>query len=386
MRKLGQPSEIGRLAAPLSHLFDAAWQRMHWWVITMALLYAASGITIVKSDEVALILRWGRLVGDTPALQQHGPGLLFAFPRPVDQVVRVQTKHVWELPLVTLNSVEDWRGTGTLDPLTHGYALTGDQNIVHVKMVARYQMRDPAEWALYGPEAEDVLRVEVTAAMVRSLGEMGVDQVLADGRKSLIATATRRAQAGLDAAHSGLELSSLELTRLAPPFALANEFDAVQSAFIGAETRRKEAQAFAQRTIPQAQAEADAALQSARAAAAADLARAKGDADAFLALDREYRANPVVVGERLYRDAVERAIGSANVRWVPPPAGSRYQGFRISLAPAEAGMVAQDQVPSIQTGGVDTGVAVQKPFEATPPARAPQAEPAPPAGLYGGDE
>ena len=129
----------------------------------------------------------------------------------------------------------------TLDPLVQGYALTGDQNIVHVEVVARYRVRDAAEWAFYGPNADDVMRVEVTAAMVRSLGEMGVDRVLADGRKDLIATATRRAQAGLDASHSGLELASLELTRLAPPLALASEFDAVQSAYIGAETRKKEA-------------------------------------------------------------------------------------------------------------------------------------------------
>ena len=51
-------------------------------------------------------------------------------------------------------------------------------------MVARYRVKDPAEWALYGPNTEDVLRVEVTAAMIRSLGEMGVDQVLSEGRKT----------------------------------------------------------------------------------------------------------------------------------------------------------------------------------------------------------
>ena len=66
-----------------------------------------SGITIVKPDEVAVILRWGRLVGDTPALQEHGPGLLFAFPRPVDRVVRVQVKHVWEVPVSTLTAARD---------------------------------------------------------------------------------------------------------------------------------------------------------------------------------------------------------------------------------------------------------------------------------------
>src|SRR5207244_4491829 len=110
--------------------------------------------------------------------------------------------------------------------------------------------------------------------------EMGVDRVLADGRKDLIATTTRRAQAGLDASHSGLELASLELTRLAPPAALAYEFDAVQSAFIGAETKKKDAQAFAETVVPRARAEADASAQAARGAADSDLGVAKGDADA----------------------------------------------------------------------------------------------------------
>ena len=169
----------------------------------------------------------------------------------MDEVVRVQVKRVWEVPVTTLASdeysapsstaptrtsprAEDededaepdeaTANAATLDPLTQGYALTGDENIVHVEMVARYRVRDPAEWAFYGPKAEDVLRVEVSAAMVRSLGEMGVDRVLSDGRKDLIATAARRTQAGLDASHSGLELSSLELTRLSPPVCFSRRF------------------------------------------------------------------------------------------------------------------------------------------------------------------
>ena len=72
MRKPGVPSEIRSLAAPVSGLFDWTWQRMHWWVAVMATLYVFSGITVVKPDEVAVILRWGRLVGATPALQEHG--------------------------------------------------------------------------------------------------------------------------------------------------------------------------------------------------------------------------------------------------------------------------------------------------------------------------
>jgi membrane protease subunit HflK len=353
VRNQGPPSEIKRLAEPVSRLLDGAWQRMHWWVATMAVLYLLSGITIVKPDEVAVILRWGQLVGDTPALQQHGPGPLFAFPRPVDQVLRVQVKHVSQLSVGTLSfNLPDEADEGmdigfTLNPLTQGYAVTGDHNIVHMDMVSRYRVRDPAEWALYGPNSANVLRVEVTAAMVRSVGEMGVDRILADGRKDLIAQATKRAQAGLDAAHSGLELSSLELISLSPPLALVRVFESVQSAYIGAETKKKEAQAFAETNIPQARAQADQAIQTAHAEASADLAQATGEAAAFRALDKEYRDNPRVVRERLYRDAVEKALAAAKVHWVPPPVGGKYNGYRVTIQTTEAGPVQLQQRPTI---------------------------------------
>lgn len=347
MRGRSGPSEIARLAAPIAAAVDAAWQRMHWWIATMIVLYAVSGTTIIRPDEVAVVLRWGRLVGDTPALQQHGPGLLFAFPRPVDRVVRVPVKRVWEVPVLTLSadaSMEDESPIAVLDPLTQGYALTGDRNIVHVQMVARYRVRDPAEWAFYGPRSEDILRVEVSAAVMQSIGEMGVDRVLADGRKDLAATSVRRAQRGLDAAHSGLELSSLEFTGLMPPYVLAADFNAVQSAFIGAETRRKEAQAYAGTAVPQARGEADSMLQTARGDADAARAAADGDAASFTALDKEYRSNPPVVRERLYRDAVERAIsGSARVRWVPPPVGGSYRGLRITIGSAASPQIEDDE-------------------------------------------
>lgn len=341
MRRSGPPSEVRRLVAPVSTAFDWAWRNMHWWIALMAILYAGSGITIVKSDEVAVVLRWGRLVGASAVLQQHGPGLLFAFPRPMDQVVRVRVKRVSEVKVTTLTSApaapeEEEEGTRTsLNPLKDGYALTGDQNVIQTTLVAHYRVSDPAEWAFYGAKAEDMLRVEVTAAMVRSLGEMGVDSVLSGGRESLIATVSRRTQTGLDQSHAGLQLTSLEVTQLAPPRALASAFDSVQSSFIQAQTEQSDAHSYAESAIPAAQTDADERVQKAEGDAATTLATARGDADAFRALSKEYRGNALVVRERLYRDAVEKAISAAaSVRWVPPPPGGKYHGFRISLTPS----------------------------------------------------
>ncbi len=339
MRRQGPPSEIRRLALPVARLLDGAWQRMHWWIIAMAVIYAFSGTTIVRSAEVAIVLRWGRLLGDTPALQQHPPGLMFALPRPIDEVVRVKTKTVRQTIIAGLASqgISDpdeipanWGVS--IDPLVEGYALSGDHNVLQLSVMARYRVRDPIDWQFYGPDSDRILKAEVIAAMTRSIAEMPVDRVLAEGRKDLIALAMRRAQAGLDEAHSGLELAALELTTLGPPPALAPAFASVQSAFIGAETKKKEALAFAAAAVPDATAAVDVALQSARAQAANDIALARGDALAFRVLEREYRTNPRVVRERLYRDGIERALAQTNIRWVPPPpAGASYSGLRVTI-------------------------------------------------------
>jgi membrane protease subunit HflK len=339
MRQQATPSELGRLASPLARVFDALWRRMHWWIAVMAVLYVLSGITVIKPGEVGITLRWGQRLDGV-----HQPGLMFALPRPIDEVVRVDVKHVSELRVQTLLSPERRTAT-TLNPTDGGYAVTGDHNIVSLEIVARYQIRDAGEWAFYGPNVDDIVRAEVTAAMVRSIGELGVDHVLSDGRADLIKVATRRAQAGLDAAHAGLELASLELTRLAAPLALRSDFEAVQSAIIGATTAQKQAQEFAQRTIPQAQADADAAIQRAKGESSTDRARTAGDVTAFLALDHEYRANPTVVRERLYRDAIDKAVAAGIVRWIPPPVGPRYTGMRVTVesGPASAYRIPDDR-------------------------------------------
>jgi hypothetical protein len=93
------------------------------------------------------------------------------------------------------------------------------------------------------------------------------------------------------------------------------------------------------------------------------LALARGEAEAFRGLDREYRRNAVVVRERLYRDAVDRAIANAgSVRWIPPPVGASYKGLRITIAPDTAG-------PRVDVGAEPYG---RDPTRPTEPPKTPE--------------
>lgn len=64
------------------------------FIVVVVIIF--SGLRVVKSGNVAIILRFGKIVGETSEEQIHEPGLLFAFPYIVDEVIIVPTGNVIE--------------------------------------------------------------------------------------------------------------------------------------------------------------------------------------------------------------------------------------------------------------------------------------------------
>lgn len=305
-------------SGPLLESLTTVFRLLKWVAALAAVAILVSGITVVKPDEVALRLRFGKLTGRTRAEQVHGPGLLVALPYLVDDVIRVPVKRVHEMRIDALAG-----GPGAsrdrLDITAIGYALTADHNIVQPTAVLKYQITDPLAWTLRIVAPEAVIRDAVVSALTRTLGDMTIDAVLVDGQKQLAAQAVGRAQARLDEEGSWVRLLALEFTALRPPPQVARDFDDVQSSFVERKTRVDEARSYREQALPQAAADAQGRVRQAEADEAAHLAEARGAAAAFLAIRQEYRRNPTVVRQRLYREAMERALSTVGGRVLVPP-------------------------------------------------------------------
>jgi modulator of FtsH protease HflK len=291
---------------------------LKWVTVLAALAVLVSGITVVRSDEVALRLRFGKLTGRTRAEQVHGPGLLIALPYLVDEVIRVPVKRVQEMPIEALTGGADTTGD-RLDLTATGYAITADQNIIQPRAVLKYQITDPETWALRVVAPENVVRDAVVSALTRTLGETTIDAVLIGGQKQLAAQALARAQARLDQEGQWVRLVALEFTALRPPPPVARDFDAVQSAFVERKTRADEARSYREQALPGAAADAQNQIRAAEADEAGRLAEARGAAATFLAIQTEYRRSPAVVRQRLYREAMEQALSGVGGRILVPP-------------------------------------------------------------------
>ena len=224
---------------PLVQGLASAVRLLKFGGLLAVLLVAVSGVTVIKPDEVALRLRFGRLTGQTAADQVHPPGLLISFPYLVDEIVRVPgPKRVLELRVDALKAKSALAFDG-VDITRDGYAITGDNNLVQPEVLVKYQIVDPVRWALRANDPETVVHDAVVSALTRSITEIGVDEVLTSGKRALTQIAKRRAQARLDESGTWVRLTAIEFSSLQPPAQVARFFDDVQKAVTEVKTQEQ---------------------------------------------------------------------------------------------------------------------------------------------------
>lgn len=331
-----------REAKLLIESLDTAFKFLKAAAIVVLIGILFSGITYVRSDEVAFVLRFGKLVGNNPSEQIHGPGLLFAWPYLIDQVIRVPVKRVQIAQITAFSGstvpVSTFKGTDTesqviqqlseatnaetLNPMLVGYCLTGEQNIVHVRVTAKFVVKDPIAYALHVQDATDLLLNCVASSVTKSIGAVRVDSVLAEGKRALADKIASSAQKTLDEANTGISLVAIEFKEVKPPQAVAEDFQDVVNAYVEKRTKSQEAQAYREKELPKAEADRNRMISDARAFSAERTSRAKGEASTFRSVYAEYKTNPQVVRERLYYEAVEKMLTKAGPRVVTPKQSS----------------------------------------------------------------
>jgi membrane protease subunit HflK len=201
-------------------------------VLAIVLMILISGIRTVKQGEVAVVLRFGKLTGDTAEEQVHEPGLLFAFPYIIDEVITVPVGKVFEVTVDT-HYTEGRMGT---DVTQNGYCITGDQNIAVVSASVKYTISDPVRYVLGVADAPGLINATVSSAMVNKAANMDVDDLLTTKKDEFAASVLSFAMEKLDSMGAGVTITSVELTQVAVPEAVRETFQSLNAATVQAET------------------------------------------------------------------------------------------------------------------------------------------------------
>ena len=268
-------------------------------IVLVILGILCSGIRIIETGNQAVILRFGKLVGDTREEQLHGPGLLLAFPYIIDEVIVIPTETVYEQSITTHYS-------GNLNGSTSetGYVMTGDNNIAVVSASVKYTVSDPVAYALTVKNLPGILDACVSAAMVTEASHMEVDSLLTDQKDAFARAITEGTARKLEAIGTGIRLVSIELTHVDMPEEVRGIYEEVNSATVNVSTMLSRARQQREKIIPQAQAEADTLLANAQAEYSRRVSQARQDLSEFWGVLPEYEKDPEAAAARIYSQKV----------------------------------------------------------------------------------
>ncbi len=315
---------------------------LRWVLILLVVIYLASNVTVVGPNENALMLRFGRLTD-----RVHAPGLLVAMPFPIDHVIKVPSRTVQEIEL------RDWAAPPmpdappggqapgesppeapadapppkeTLHPVSDGYLLTGDVNLVHASFAARYTVSDPAAYALNAKDRDALLRTILRDAATEAVQSFGVDDALTSGQERLRHECQQIAQGKIDRLGLGIALQSWEIREIVPARQVLQAFEEVVSAKVESRTLKEKAETYRQARMPEIEARIFRIKQESDGLAQRKIEKARGEAAAFVAQWEAARECPDAFRIRRHLEIIEYVMKRT---WLP--AVNAGQGLPLQL-------------------------------------------------------
>jgi membrane protease subunit HflK len=275
----------------------------HWTrgrvALAIAVFWVLSGAYIVLPDQQAVETLFGRVVA--PRVM---PGLHYALPWPIESVTKLKVRQLQRL--VVGGELADGV-LGRTQPLLSQF-LTGDQNIIHLRVVVQYSVSVPADFLFQTQNPAQVVGAVVEAEMARRVAHRGVDAVLTTEKAAIQDEVRAAAQQRLNDYRAGVLLASINIESATAPPEAADAFRDVASA--RADTARivNEAEGYANDLIPKARGQAQQLREESEAYKQRKINEASGDAARFNQIAAEYAKASQVTGQRLYLETMEQVL------------------------------------------------------------------------------
>jgi membrane protease subunit HflK len=268
-------------------------------VFGLLALWLLSGMYLVAPDQQAVETLFGRVV--TPRVL---PGLHYALPWPVERVTKLKVRQLQRL-VVGGDLPDSVLGRA---PTLASQFLTGDQNIVNLRVVVQYSVGVPVDYLFQAQDAAQVVGAAVESELARRLARRGVDAVLTTEKIAIQDETRAAAQKLLNDYRVGVLLSTINIESVTPPPETAEAFRDVAGA--RADTARivNEAEGYANDLIPKARGQAQQLLEESEAYKQKKINEAAGDAARFNQIAAEYSKAGQVTGERLYLETMEQVL------------------------------------------------------------------------------
>lgn len=275
------------------------WLKRRWLIVTL-FAYLLTGVYFVAPDQQAVVVRFGQVVAKGVT-----PGVHYSLPWPIESVYKLK---VLETKRLTVGIEMPDQALGRVAVENPTEYLTGDQNLINVRMAVQYAVKDPAAFLFRSGDPAQLIAKSVESAFAEAIAAENVDSLLTTGKVAVQNRTLGRSREILDAYASGVFISSINIENVTPPAEAADAFRESVSARADRDRIVNEAQGYANDTVAKAQGEADKLVTDAESYRQQCINVAEGDAARFAKLLSESRKAKDVTERRLYLETMEEIL------------------------------------------------------------------------------
>jgi modulator of FtsH protease HflK len=285
-------SAEGQASAPQSQ----PWRRLADVRAAPFLLIAAwlcAGIYAVSADQQAVVVRFGRVVDS-----RVPSGVHWTWPAPIARVHKLRVRETRRLAF----------GLDTTEPASSAQFLTGDRNVLNIRVVVQFAISDPAAFLFRTADVDALIANAARGALAQVVAGRHVDDLLTTEKVAVQERVQELAQTTVTRYDCGVTLLGVVLDAIAPPDDVVEAFRLVAAAREDGDRIVREAESYANGVIPVARGDAAKGGQEALAYNTQVVNSAVGDAARFTGLANEYAKAPRETGTRLYLETMDEVL------------------------------------------------------------------------------
>jgi len=267
----------------------------------------------IGPDEVGVIQRFGKYIG------LSDPGLHVKIPFGIDKVTPIKVEKIFKEEFGTRTQIAQSRSGRSGLYVDESLMLTGDLNILDVRWIVQFKIKDPVKLLFAVRDPVDNIRDVSEVVMRRFVGDYTVDSVLTTKREEIDDLAQQEMQKILDYYETGVHIITVKLLDVNPPEKVKPAFNEVNEAKQEKEKVINQAWEAYNKVIPRARGEAEKTIREAEGYALDKVNRAKGESERFLATLAEYTKAPAITKKRLYLETLMNVLPKAKEKYILDP-------------------------------------------------------------------
>lgn len=234
-------------------------------MVLMVVVFLGSGFFTVGPQEKAVILRFGKPVGDGEKALLSA-GLHWSLPYPIDEVVRIPVVQLQSMTSSTgwwyttpeqemAGDDTQWNGQ-QMNAALDGYMISADRNIVHLRATVNFSVVDPLRYMFGFTSASNVLQNAINNALISTAAKFSIDDILVRNQQGFADAVLQRVTELVDQDKLGISLAPNIYVVPKPPRQLAEIFNQVTTARENRDKQLNDARSYENRVISEADAQA----------------------------------------------------------------------------------------------------------------------------------